>query len=307
LPTPAELLDLLQEATGRPVTYSQPPTPLPGGQSSELFAFRLNGAPSAFSHELVLRVPAAGSDAAREAVIQSSVSATGFPAPAVRLIGDGFMVMDRAPGTDSAEVDGPIDAIRVSRTIPPLLAATMVELHALDPEPVRRALEAGGIVDAEVVRPVVPPGIPDRARAWIESNRPPEGERVVCHGDLHALNVLTSGTRVTAVLDWELARLADPAFDVARTRVLLGAVPVEMSRAARRPAQMLGARMARRFQRRYEAERILPSATVRWYEAFHCARLVSMTREAAPSAMTIAVWMPVSRWLDRRLHHLTRS
>jgi aminoglycoside phosphotransferase (APT) family kinase protein len=45
------------------------------------------------------------------------------------------------------------------------------------------------------------------------------------HLDYHPLNVLTDGTRITAVLDWANARLGDPRADVARTYTILMVAP----------------------------------------------------------------------------------
>ena len=61
----------------------------------------------------------------------------------------------------------------------------------------------------------------------------------MCHGDLHALNVLVDGDQLT-VIDWELAALGDPAFDIARTKLLLHAVPMDIPSAARPVIQHLG-------------------------------------------------------------------
>lgn len=63
-------------------------------------------------------------------------------------------------------------------------------------------------------------GLPDvdleKIVGWLEAHRPaPEGARVV-HGDYQLSNVLfeNSGTQIVAILDWELATLADPLVDL---------------------------------------------------------------------------------------------
>lgn len=40
-------------------------------------------------------------------------------------------------------------------------------------------------------------------------------ERYLVHGDFGSNNILTDGTRITAVLDWDCAKYGDPLFDVA--------------------------------------------------------------------------------------------
>src|SRR5207247_1027477 len=49
------------------------------------------------------------------------------------------------------------------------------------------------------------------------------------HGDFHPQNVLMSGRIVTGVLDWPNAMIADPAYDVAATRIILACAPMEMA------------------------------------------------------------------------------
>lgn len=53
----------------------------------------------------------------------------------------------------------------------------------------------------------------------------PQRRDVLIHLDYHPLNVLTDGTRVTAVIDWSNAHAGDPRADVARTMTLLRLAP----------------------------------------------------------------------------------
>jgi hypothetical protein len=68
----------------------------------------------------------------------------------------------------------------------------------------------------------------------LHSQRPTDSPASVTHGDLHAFNILVEGERVTAGLDWELARVTDAEFDFARTKLILDSVP-GMSSALLRP------------------------------------------------------------------------
>jgi aminoglycoside phosphotransferase (APT) family kinase protein len=50
---------------------------------------------------------------------------------------------------------------------------------------------------------------------WLREHLPPPPERVVLlHGDFRPANVLVADGRIAALLDWELARLGDPADDL---------------------------------------------------------------------------------------------
>lgn len=52
--------------------------------------------------------------------------------------------------------------------------------------------------------------------AWLEANRPPDGEPAILHGDFHVDNCLFGGNgvpRLAAVIDWEMSTIGDPLLD----------------------------------------------------------------------------------------------
>jgi aminoglycoside phosphotransferase (APT) family kinase protein len=65
-------------------------------------------------------------------------------------------------------------------------------------------MEAGGD------RPIIALGL-----KWLEDNCPPEVEPVLNHGDYRMGNLLVEGSRLTGVLDWEIAHFGDPHEDLA--------------------------------------------------------------------------------------------
>ena len=78
-----------------------------------------------------------------------AVAPTGFPAPPVHFaaasragLGRPFMLMDRVEGRSLLE-----GSPRELRRLPGLLAEVMARLHALDPEPLGRALREAGWTD----------------------------------------------------------------------------------------------------------------------------------------------------------------
>ena len=57
----------------------------------------------------------------------------------------------------------------------------------------------------------------DQVGDWLEANRPLSGPPAILHGDFHLDNcLLTAGppTRVSAIIDWELATVGDPLVDL---------------------------------------------------------------------------------------------
>ena len=112
----------------------------------------------------------------------------------------------------------------------PLLEAQL-RLHALDPAPLARAL--GDAVTFEgylgaLERRRSRAGLSGLAQPmrWLHEHRPPpDAPAVICHGDLHPQNILVEEGRVSGVLDWPNAVIADAAFDVASTRNILRFVP----------------------------------------------------------------------------------
>jgi aminoglycoside phosphotransferase (APT) family kinase protein len=232
--------------------------------------------------------------AAHEIAIQRSVAEQGYPAPAVHLadatnasLGRPFILMDRAEGQPllaNLDLRRALATLpRILATLPGILAQQLTALHRLDPEPTRRALAAAGALDqvdgtASMLTPLSSsPGVVHvaglrYALEWLDANEPPARRAVVCHGDLHPLNLLAIGTNVTAVIDWTAARLADPAYDVACTAVLLAQAPIAAPTAVQPALRAVGRSLARRFVNQYRRHNELDPDQLRWYEAWQCTR-----------------------------------
>jgi aminoglycoside phosphotransferase (APT) family kinase protein len=318
--------DTLSAVTGQPVRLASPPEPLGGGFSSQLFTFRIADPPDSLRGDLVLRVPPSGGSVMREGVIQREVAAAGFPAPPVRLLSvepdtalGPFLVMPKIPGRPMFSA-GPVDAFNGFRRAPGVFARLMTDLHGLDPEPVARELETNGVRADELGAAPLLDDLRDAADrastpglaavvAWIDAGQPPPSKPVVCHGDLHALNIVVDGDHCTLV-DWELATIGDPALDVARTCLLLSAVPMELPKPARGVVQRLGRGAATRFRAAYTERRPLDSRALTWYQVLHTARIVGRLarREAEPRARADPVldaWAPTLPYLRAELRRLT--
>ena len=311
-----KLLAALRKHTQAPgLAYAVPPAPLGGGLWASLYAFRLAGAPRELSGELVLRVmPTSDEEALREATVQAAVQRAGFPAPLVHFsggrdagLGFPYLIMARAPG---ATLGGGLSAgatLRVARNIPALLAETLARLHALDQKPIARALRRSGAPPrsfgvvavlkdlAQSVRPLEFDGYA-AGLAWLRAHKPSHGPRVVCHGDYHPLNLMIADGRVSALLDWSHALIAEPEHDVAYVAQLLAWWPLELPSLPRPLAQrLLGGPAARRFMSEYERRAPCRPASLRWHEALHAYRvLVRVAR--ARAGITLPPLSPEHPW-----------
>ena len=104
--------------------------------------------------------------------------------------------------------------------------------------------------------------------------RPDERSLVLCHGDVHPLNLLVDGDDVT-VLDWTAAVMAPPSYDVAWTWLLLRFPPLAVPSVLRPAVDRVGRMLADRFLRAYDAEMASPDLRdLNWYRALHGCRVL---------------------------------
>jgi aminoglycoside phosphotransferase (APT) family kinase protein len=241
------------------------PQPLTGGFWASMSLVRLaNIAPLADT--LVLRVMPDPALAAKETVFQREIARQGFPAPAVRLsggadagVGGAFILMDQAPGAPA--------------------------LAGLDPAPLQSALTDAGVAVpsdapaflASLTESADQLGRTDlRAAAlWLAGHPPPSPRRVIAHGDLHPFNLLVDGERWT-LLDWTSALIADPAYDLTFTTLMLRHPPLTAPTPLRPIITAAGAALAQRFYRAYRRHSgIVPDQqTQEWYTSLHALRIL---------------------------------
>lgn len=298
----AALLGLVERHSGRSgLRFARPPTPLAGGYWAAIYGFCVAGAPPGFEGELVLRLAPDDERGRRECVLQQAVAALGFPAPHIRLcggpeagLGARFAIMDRAPGGSLADGLSPGERARAARRMPRLLGETMASLHALDPAPVLAALEqagwsrvaqgVGGLMQeiAEAVERLALARY-DRVLAWLHARRVEPEWLVICHGDLHGFNLILREGKVSGVVDWTNARVAEPAFDVAYTATLLEQMPVAAPVLLRPLLGLVGRRASRQFLESYRVRGSFNADRLRWYEALHALRLLVRLAESRRS------------------------
>jgi aminoglycoside phosphotransferase (APT) family kinase protein len=272
------------ERFGGVVTITGPPGAIGAGFDSYIHLVHLAGdeLPAAWREPVIVRLLPTADRAAqsqREADVQSWCAAQGYAAPVVHavlapdeLFGLPAQVMERAPGVTV------LDALkrrpwRLGRLLGQLVDLH-TRLHAMDatgwPGPsdplelierrlhvARRAAMATGHTAMgaalDRVGTLVPVAI--------------SGDRVICHGDFHPLNVVVDGD-AASVIDWTDAGLAPREADVARTLLIfkIAAVAAE-GRVERAALKRFGPAIARRYERAYRRVAPLDPDRMRAWEA----------------------------------------
>lgn len=294
------LVEFLREMLGVPeLDLAEPATPLSGGFDTSIYAIRLRHAPAVFAGPLVLRIMPPYGDPGprvlRERAIQNTVANQGYPAPRVLAVttdpvplGAPFLVMERLPGVVL------LDAQRLGMA--GVLVDAQVRLHGLKAAPLLAALDqesgSGGRVTVEfdgylrsleyrVARAELEglkPGL-----SWLRNHRPAPGPPVICHGDFHPRNLLIAAGRVTGVVDWPNALVADAEFDVASTLNILRFVPADLaapSRVTRALAEVARPILVARYLRGYRRRRGLDPDRLAYYEVATAMRALVQTGEA---------------------------
>lgn len=220
------------------------PVRLGGGSSQENWAFTARAtdpASGATTHELLLRRdPASGvidTSRAQEFALLRALGATDLPVARVHALDDGTlcgrpaMVVDRLAGrADRALLRdkdplglGAVRREELARELPALLGRVhRVDVRAvgladvLGPaprDPARSELDRWiGELDDAALEPL--PALRVVAD-WLAEHVPaPPAELRLVHGDFRPANVLVDGGDISALLDWELARLGDPHDDL---------------------------------------------------------------------------------------------
>ncbi len=180
-------------------------------------------------------VPRGANDVLREARLMRALVGTRVPVPAVLATAEAGELLD-VPFYVMSYVEGPVvtdrtpDALsqpRIRREIGESMVDTLVALHAVD-------YRAAGLADigrpagfngrhlqrmGELVADASgnPPTGFGEVSSWLAAHVPAESGAAIVHNDFRIGNVILGADapgRVIAVLDWELATLGDPLFDL---------------------------------------------------------------------------------------------
>ena len=130
--------------------------------------------------------------------------------------GDAPIVWDREDREDLyAQWDGDSD-------LPSQFVDAAASIHSLGPDDVPFLDRHEDYVEWEIDRweevyhestPKPEPAVEEALR-WFRANKPEVPEQTLVHGDFRIGNMLVDGDELSAVLDWELARVGDPMYDL---------------------------------------------------------------------------------------------
>jgi aminoglycoside phosphotransferase (APT) family kinase protein len=214
---------------------------LSGGFSKTTLLVAVAGA--AGPEEIVLRQVPPGRDAstlAAEYEVVRFAWENGVAAPEPlwlepddNALGGPFFATRRVPGSNLGDVFGPRPGTGPEAAIG--LAQALAHLHRLDPRDVPATPVAAMVSAEEIVTGVrqqeeqvalaarvdgdVPHPLHALLFAWLRTHAPGDVPRpVLLHGDPGFHNMLVDGGKVQALLDWERARVGDPAQDLAYVR-----------------------------------------------------------------------------------------
>ncbi len=163
----------------------------------------------------------------------TALEPTAVPAPNVigyeadpAVLGSEFLVMKKLDGVTGERyfpLDDPSREARLRAYV-----KTLTSIHAVDwrTRNIDRVLkvptseDCGDVALSRVTRAVVARGYGDdalvrRAIDWLKIHRPSRSLIRLVHGDPNLSNYRFAGERVVGVLDWEMAMLSDPLWDVA--------------------------------------------------------------------------------------------
>jgi aminoglycoside phosphotransferase (APT) family kinase protein len=263
------------------------PNAVGGGFDSFIHFVQLagSGLPDAWRLPLVVRiVPSVDrTDRAQfEAATQTWAADAGYPAPRVlavlapeELLGLPTQIIERVPGVTM------LDALKRrpwrARAFVDQLAALQLQLHGLDPSTWPQDVVPTALAHVRLSltrRAVATLGDPalasalERAEALVPRCFD-GGDRVLCHGDFHPLNVMVEGPTAN-VIDWTDAGIGPREADVSRTALLFEVASIAADNAFERAVlRATGPRLARRFRGQYSAVAPLDADRMRCWEALH--------------------------------------
>jgi aminoglycoside phosphotransferase (APT) family kinase protein len=177
-------------------------------------------------------LPPSAHDMVREARLQLALAPHGVRLPTIRavcedesVLGVPFYVMDFIDAdVVTNELPPGLDTENARRALGLDLVDTLVEIHAVDvnapgvadfirpgsylERQVRRFTELWSVNQTRDLPAVVEVG------EWLAANLPEPAPLAVVHGDYRLGNMMVAGTRIAAVLDWEMGAVGDPRADV---------------------------------------------------------------------------------------------
>jgi aminoglycoside phosphotransferase (APT) family kinase protein len=207
-----------------------------GGASNEMFEVRRGGATWILRRPPRHKVSKSAHDMGREFRVLGALEGTAVPHPRPLLLceeeavlGAPFFLMERVDGFAPREpLPAPFDADPfVRREMGFALVDGIAGLAAVDwlaaglegfgrPEGFLERQVRRWLGQLETYRSRDIPGL-DEVGRWLESERPPDGEPAILHGDYQLINVMFGNeppARLAAIVDWEQSTIGDPLLDL---------------------------------------------------------------------------------------------
>ncbi|HZO07462.1 MAG TPA: phosphotransferase family protein [Solirubrobacterales bacterium] len=213
-------------------------TQLEGGWSRHTYMLDVADPDQAAPLELIVRVRPADSvldtDLGQEFAIYEAIEDEPVPSPRVHgyqpadetAFGGPFFLMDKLPGKAvnvwrQRDRDELTENWEGSRTLAEDFVDRMAAIHLVDPAKLAGAAVARDFRQTvarwraiyEEVHLVEDPVV-EEAYAWLLENEPDPVQPRLVHGDYRIGNCLIDKGRLSGVLDWELASIGDPRFDL---------------------------------------------------------------------------------------------
>jgi aminoglycoside phosphotransferase (APT) family kinase protein len=225
-PVPAIDTGRIGEWLGRLVTLQGRATT--GSSNATWFAL-VDGEPAVLRHPPLGDILPTAHDLAREHRYLTALAGSGVPVPTVvafcddrDVTGVPFLLMDRIGGVCLLQAP---TAVAEPRQLARDAVDVLARIHAVDWAAAGLDAPPGRYLERQVRRwqkqlratPTSPRlGDLGPIHDWLLAHLPPEEEATVVHGDygFHNLLVDPERSRVTAVLDWELATVGDPLSDL---------------------------------------------------------------------------------------------
>lgn len=109
---------------------------------------------------------------------------------------------------------------------------------------------------------------------WLDKHTPAPGPDVICHGDLHPLNLLIDERGASWLLDWTAATIAPKEMDIGLTAGLLRCAPIAAPRMLSPVISRITNLLAESFIDE-TATTTVNRASVDWWEALQHARCLA--------------------------------
>ncbi|HEX3334379.1 MAG TPA: hypothetical protein VHS57_08555 [Acidimicrobiales bacterium] len=289
------LLHALENATGTPVAFAEPPAALDHSEGPWAFGCHLtrpvrwpgaeredNG-----SDEIALRLAPDRASLEHEAAVMAAVQRQlngAVRVHAVVQLDDGpeplwALVRDEVGGVGLPELIG--FNLHHSDDLLRGFATRQAEIHGL---PVTELVAQGvPVIDTEAEVARLDAGGLSKQRRWLDEHRPAPSEPVLCHGTYQPMSVFGPPPedweayggvgRGLVTTNWCAAVVAEREFDVAYSLVALWSAPFfAKNRPERTAIKMIRNTLINTYKRGYEDAHPTDPDRVRFWEAFHVLR-----------------------------------